>query len=168
MKNKTQTVDSVEYEVIETEQAEILGELFFEYANDEEITKPESASQTKLFIGNLDGEIVFRSLDKNTGKISGDLIIEKQNLLFVAESIEKLFGKETPWTENIEYRNGKDDLLIYFQSSWAHNLPAPFERIVIRNRRKYLLDGLRSHLLGLELPLHTAEKLIVEIKKLSS
>ena len=168
MKNNTQTIDSVEYEVIETGSTQILSELPIEYANDEEITKPENTSQAKLFIGNLDGEKVFTTLDKKSGKISGDLIVEDQNLFFIAESIEKLLDKEKPWTENIERKNGKDDLLICFQSSWSHNLPAPFERIVVRNRRKYLLDGLRSHLLGLELPLTTAKKLVEEIKKITS
>lgn len=164
--NETQMIDSVEYEVIDASRAQTLGEISIEYENDEEITKPESATQTKLFIGVAGDEVVISSLNKNSGKVSGELAVEKENILFVADAIEKLSGEEKPWEKPIEAQRGKDDLLVFYSSSWAHNLPAPLERVVVRNRRQYVIDGLRSHLLGLELPPPAARKFAAEIKKL--
>lgn len=168
MIEKTQIIESVEYEIIESDNAEVLAEIPFDYDNDEEITKPDSTLETKIFVCRLnETETVFRSLDRNSGKISGDLVIETQNLPFVAESIDRLLSLEKPWNENLELKNGKDDLLIYFASSWAGNLPAPFERISVNNRRLYVLDGLRSQLLGVNLPLKTAHKIVEEIRKIT-
>jgi len=166
MNEKTQMIDSVEYEVIDFRQAQTLGEISIEYENDERITKPESATQNKLFIGVAEDDVVVSSLARNGGKVSGELAIEKENILFVADAIEKLLSAEKPWENPIERKNGKDDLLIFYSSSWAHNLPAPLERIVVRNRRRYVIDGLRAHLLGLELPPGAAREFAGEIKKL--
>jgi hypothetical protein len=166
MNEKTQMIDSVEYEVIDFRQAETLGEIPIEYENDEEITKPDSATQVKLFVGVAETDVVVSSLNKTSGKVSGELAIEKQNVLFVADAIEKLLSAEKPWDEPIEKKSGKDDLLIFYSSSWAHNLPAPLERVVVRNRRRYVIDGLRAHLLGLEMPPGAARKFIAEIRKL--
>ena len=167
MNEKTQIIESVEYEVINSDDAEVLAEIMVEYDNDEEITKPDSALETKIFICRLnEAETVFRSLGRNSGKISGDLVIEMQNLPFIAESIGRMLNEEKPWDESFELKNGKDDLLINFTSSWAGNLPAPLERISINNRRRYVLDGLRAQLLGLNLPLRTARKTAEEIEKL--
>ena len=167
MSEKTQIIESVEYEITNSDNAEVLAEIPVEYDNDEEITKPDSALETKIFICRLNKtETVFRSLGRNSGKISGDLVVETQNLPFIAESIKKFLNEEKPWNESFELKNGKDDLLIQFTSSWAGNLPAPLERISINNRRRYLLDNLRAHLLGLNLPLRTAEKTAQEIENL--
>lgn len=166
MNKKTQTIDSIEYEVIDASRAEMLGEIPVEYGNDEEITKPGSATQVKLFVGILETDVVVSSLNRNSGKISGELAIEKENVLFIADAIEKLLSAEKPWEEPIEKKTGKDDLLVFYSSSWAHNLPAPLERVVVRNRRTYVIDGLRAHLLGLEMPPPTARKFAAEIRKL--
>jgi len=129
-----------EPEIIDSSRMEVLSEFPLEYENDEEITKAESTAGIKLYVGIMENDVIISSLSRNTHEVRGDLVVEKQNILFVAESIKELLDKEKPWTEPIEYENGKDDLLIYYSSSWAHNLPAPFERIVIRNRRNYVLD----------------------------
>lgn len=164
--NETRMIDSVEYEVIDSSRARILGEISIGYENDEEITKPDSAAQTKLFIGGAETDVVISSLARNSEKVSGELAVEKENILFVADSIEKLLGAEKPWETPIEAKRGKDDLLIFYSSSWAHNLPAPLERVVVRNRRRYVIDGLRAHLLGLEMPPRAARKFVEEIRKL--
>ncbi len=155
-----------EPEIIDSSKMEILSEFPLEYENDEEITKAESTARVNLYIGVMENDVVISSLSRNTHEIRGDLVVEKQNILFVAESINKLLDKEKPWEESIKKESEKDDLLIYYSSSWANNLPAPFERIVVRNRRNYVLDRLEAMFLGLELPPKMAQRLADEITKL--
>lgn len=155
-----------ETEIIDSSKMEVLSEFPLEYENDEEITKAESTARIKLYIGIMENNVVISSLSRNTQEIRGDLVVEKQNILFVAESINKLLDKEKPWVEVIKKESGEDKLLIYYSSSWANNLPAPFERVNTENKRKYKLDGLRSQILDLDLPPRMAQKLANEITKL--
>ncbi len=155
-----------EAEIIDSSKMEVLSEFPLEYENNEEITKAESTEGIKLYIGMLKNDVIISSLSRINNEVRGDLVVEKQNIVFIAESINRLLDKEKPWTEPIEYENGKDDLLIYYLSSWAHNLPAPFERIVVRNRRNYILDRLRSIIIGIELPPRMAQRFADEITKL--
>jgi hypothetical protein len=157
---------SQQIENIDSKRARTISEFLLEYENDEEITKPDAAQRARLFIGVLDDDVIVSSQSRNTGEIWGNIAIEKRNINFVAESIEKLLGAEKPWETPIEYENGKDRLLIYYGSSWAHNLPAPFERINVRNRRNYEMDGLRSIDVEMELPPRMAQKFAEQIKKL--
>ncbi|MDQ3323397.1 MAG: hypothetical protein M3525_13350, partial [Acidobacteriota bacterium] len=133
-----------EAEIIDSSKMEILSEFPLEYENDEEITKAESTARTKLYIGTIGSDVIISSLSRNTNEIRGDLVVEKQNIVFVGESINELLNREKPWEESIKKESGKDKLLIYYSSSWANNLPAPFERIVVRNRRNYVLDRLEA------------------------
>ncbi len=157
---------SEEPEIIDSSKMEVLSEFPLEYENDEEITKAESTAAVNLYIGVMGNDVAISSLSRNTHETRGDLVVEKQNILFIAESINKLLDKEKPWEESINKENGKDKLLIYYSSSWANNLPAPFERIVVRNRRNYVLDRLEAMFLGLELPPKMAQRLADEITKL--
>lgn len=145
---------------------EILSEFPLEYDNDEEITKSESTSRIKTYIGTLENDVIISSLSRNTHEVTGDLVVEKQNITFIAESINRLLDEEKPWEESIKKESGKDKLLIYYSSSWANNLPAPYERINVENKRNYELDNLRSRDWWLELPPRMAQRLADEIIKL--
>ncbi|MDQ3323974.1 MAG: hypothetical protein M3525_16290 [Acidobacteriota bacterium] len=145
---------------------EVLSEFPLEYDNDEEITKSESTSRIKTYIGIIENNVIISSLSRNTGEITGDLVVEKRNIVFIADSINELLNREKPWEESIKAESGKDKLLIYYSSSWANNLPAPFERVNIENKRNYELDNLRSRDWWLILPPRMAQKLADEIAKL--
>jgi hypothetical protein len=155
-----------EPEIIDSSKMEVLSEFPLEYENDEEITKAESTAGIKLYVGIMENDVIISSLSRNTHEVRGDLVVEKQNILFVAESIKELLNRDKPWEESIKKESGKDKLLIYYSSSWAHNLPAPFERVVVRNRRNYVVDRLESTFLGLELPPKMAQRFADEITKL--
>ncbi len=157
---------SEDVETIDSSRMRVLGEFELEYENDELITKPDAAARVKLFIGESGGDVIVASLSRNTGETRGDLALGKENILFAAESIELLLERETPWEEAIRRKSGRDELLIYFSSSWPHNLPAAFERVNLENKRKYKLDGLRSQVLGLSLPPRMARRLAFEIKRI--
>lgn len=153
-------------EIIDSSQMNVLSEFSLEYENDEEITKAESTTRVKLYLGTLKDDVIISSLSRNTQEMQGDLVVEKQNIRFVGESINELLKKEKPWEESIKEESGKDKILITYSSSWAHNLPAPFERINVYNRRNYELDGLRSRDWWLTLPPKMAQRLADEITKL--
>lgn len=138
-----------------------------EYENDEEITKPESTEKAELYICFLDTDIIIAYRSKRSGRRISEIVFERQNALFVAESIKELLNREKPWEESISLENGKDKLLIYYSSSWAHNLPAPFERVNVKNSgRNYELDDLRSRDIWLSLPPRMAQRFADEIQKL--
>ena len=151
-------------EIFDSAKMKVLGEFALEYDNDETITQPAESSRAKIFVGTIGENIIIASQSRNTQEITGDLIVEKQNLRFIAESIEDLLDREKPWEAAIERESGKDNLQIYLTNSWAHNLPAPLERINIKNSRNYELDGLRSRDWWLSLPPRMAQKLLDEIK----
>ena len=155
-----------EPEIIDSSKMEVLSEFPLEYENDEEITKAESTSRIKTYVGVIGNNVIISSLSKNTHEITGDLVVEKRNIMFIAESINELLDREKAWEESIKKESGKDKLLIYYSSSWANNLPAPFERINIENKRNYELDDLRSRDWWLILPPRMAQRLADEITKL--
>lgn len=145
----------------------VLSEFPLEYENDEEITKAEDTEGTRLYIGSSGSDIIIGQLSRITNRIRGVLLVEKQNLLFIGESIDELLDREKPWEESIKLESGKDKLLIYYSNSWAHNLPAPFERVNVENSgRNYELDNLRSRDIWLSLPPKMAQKLADEIQRL--
>lgn len=155
-----------EVEIIDSSKIEILSEFPLEYESDEEITKAEGTAGIKLYVGIRENDVIISSLSRNTHEVRGDLVVEKQNILFVAESMKELLNRDKPWEESIKKESGKDKLLIYYSSSWAHNLPAPFERINIENKRNYELDDLRSRDWWLILPPRMAQRFADEITKL--
>ncbi len=155
-----------EPEIIDSNQMKVLSNFPIEYENDEEITKPESAEKAELSICSLDKNIIIAYRSKKSGRLISEIIFDKQNILLVAKNVDKLLSEEKPWDKPIEFENGKDKLLITYSSSWAHNLPAPFERINIYNRRNYELDNLQSRDIWLSLPPEMAQRFADEITKL--
>ncbi len=89
-----------EPEIIDSSRMEVLSEFPLEYENDEEITKAESTARVKLYIGIMENDVIISSLSRNTHEIRGDLVVEKQNILFVAKSINEFLDKEKPWEES--------------------------------------------------------------------
>lgn len=160
----TEIIDSIEYEVISSQDAQPIFEIPINYPNDEEITMPTRCENSKIYFCDLDGEKVFTGYPGKADKIPANLVVKNENLQFMADSLESLANSESPWQKEYVKDNEGDKLSIFFESNWGHDLPAPYERIVIRNERKYILDGLRSHLLVLELPKKAAQDLA---KKLS-
>ncbi len=91
---------SEEPEIIDSSKMEVLSNFPLEYQNDEEITKAESTARVKLYIGIMENDVIISSLSRNTHEIRGDLVVEKQNILFVAKSINEFLDKEKPWEES--------------------------------------------------------------------
>ena len=53
-----------EPEIIDSSKMEVLSELLIEYENDEEITKAESTSRIKTYIGVIGNNVIISSLSK--------------------------------------------------------------------------------------------------------
>jgi hypothetical protein len=171
MEKSFKFIDETKYEVVDSKDAKIISEVSVEYENDEEITKPESTQEEKILIGFLNDDVLILGLSKKNKDVYGMSVIKKENILFVAESIEKLLNEEKPWEKRFEFKESENDsfadnIEVLFISSWSHNLIAPFERIVIRNRRKYVIDDLRSNIIEPEIPIKTAKKLSEKLKEI--
>lgn len=152
-------------EKIDSSQMKILSEFSVEYENDEEITKPDSAEKKKVFLCSLDENVIVAYQSRITGRIVSVIVFEKDNAFEVGKTINKILDSREPWSEPAEIEEGKDKILITYSSSWAHNLPAPLERINVYNRRNYELDELRAQDMWLSLPPKMAKKFADEIEK---
>lgn len=154
-------------ETFDSKQMEILTEFPVEYDNDEEITVPQNAEKSHVLLARLGENLVIGYRWKKTGEAVGSVIFENRNILSVADGIVKLLNEEEPWNAPLEFDAGRDKVLITYSSSWAHNLPAPLERVNVYNHGSYEFDGLRAHDVWFSVPPKFAQKLADEIKKCS-
>lgn len=153
-------------EIIDSSKMQILNCFPVEYENDEEITAPENAEKSEVCVCSLDKNIIVASRSKKSGRLIGEIVFDKRSASPVAKGFDKLLSEEKPTDAPVEFENGADKILITFSSSWAHNLPAPLERINFYNRRNYELDDLRSRDIWLSLPPKSARRLADELAKL--
>lgn len=151
-------------EKIDSSGMRVLSEFPVKYENDEELTIPHEAEKATILIGALDENIIIAYSSKKTGNIISEIVFERNNIFSVGQSISEILEKREPWNEPFKYESGKDNILVTYSSSWAHNLPAPLERVNVYNRRNYELDGLRARDMWLSLPPKMARKLADEIK----
>ena len=153
-------------ETIDSSEMQILDEFPVEYRNDEEITAPENSEKAGLAVCALVENIIIAYRSRKSGRLIGEIVFEKQSGAPIAAGIDELLSQEKPWDAPIEIKDGKDEILMTFSSSQAHNLPAPLERVNIYNRRNYELDGLRSRDVWVSLPPHSAQQLAKSLAKL--
>lgn len=155
-----------EIEHITSADATTIAEMDVEYLHDEELTVPQFAGKSKIFIGTLRDDIVVSSVWRNSGKASGDVFFEKRNATAICDAIEQLTSVESPWEQPIVIEEGKDQITVSYSSSWPHNTTAPLERIQVINRRNYTLDGLESHIVEISLPPAQAKKFADKLRQI--
>lgn len=155
-----------EIEHITSADATTIAEMDVEYLHDEELTVPQFAGKSRVFIGTLGDDIVVSSVWRNSGKASGDVVFEKRNATAICDAIEQLTSVESPWEQPIVIEQGRDQITVSYSSSWPHNTTAPLERIQVINRRNYTLDGLESHIVEISLPPAQAKKFADKLRQI--
>lgn len=152
-------------EIFNSEEAETIAEIDIEYLHDEEITVPQFAYQSKLLIGKLGDDFVVSATWRSTGTGRGILVFERGSGSAVCDAIDRILASPEPWETPIEISNGSDRLTVTFSSSWSHTVPAPLERLNIRNRRNYVLDGVEAAVEGISLPPASARRFADEMRR---
>lgn len=151
-------------EKFDSSELNILSEFPIEYDNDEEITVPHNAEKSHVLLGTLDESAALGYRWKKTNEAVVSVIFEKSNIQLIADGIEKLLNEKEPWNAPLEFDGGRDRILITYSSSWAHNLPAPLERVNVYNHGSYELDGLRAQDVWFSVPPKAANQLAQEIR----